>query len=137
MPSVWDRTHASRPAQRVANVCSFFSFVSFSLCPTVLTVWSDISLYLFSRFCRSSAFDSVPVSKLLVLSTISPFTTPFPPFAAFRSRISASLLNNCPLREELQRYASEEPIEWKDREMHCRGGSSFHEYIGRLFNTCL
>lgn len=100
MPSVWDRTHASRPAQRVASVCSFFSFVSFSLCPTVLTVLSDISLSISSlaALYRCSAFDSVPVSKLFVLSTISPFTTPFPPFAAFRSRISASLLNNCPLR---------------------------------------
>lgn len=107
-----------------------FVLPSFSLfCPISLSISSLTAL------CRSSAFDSVPVSKLLVLSTISPFTTPFPPFATFRSRISASLLNNCPLREELKGYALRRIKESKDREMHHRRrGSLFYKYIGRLFN---
>lgn len=115
MPSVWDRTHAFRPAQRVASVCSFFlsSLSPFVLpsslfCPISLSISSLAALY------RSSTFDSVPVSKLFVLSTISPFTTPFPPFAAFRSRISAFLLSNCLLREELKGYASNKIERSKD-----------------------
>ena len=117
---------SSNPAggERVLFFPSFLSrFVlsSFSLfCP--------ISLFIFSlaALCRSSAFDSVPVSKLFVLSTRSPHLPPHPlPLAAFRSRISASLLNNCPLREKLKRHVFKEPVESKDREMHHRRGSHF------------
>lgn len=130
MPSVWDRTHASRPTQRVASVRLFFPS---SLSPFVLP---------FSLFCpiyRSLSLLSLPFTAVqlsircqsvnfFVLSTISPFTTPFPLFVAFRSRISASLLNNCPLRRNYRIERSK-----------VAGGSSFYIGIYLLFNinTCL
>lgn len=93
------------------GVCSFFSSpLSLVLLPSFSLFW-PISL---SFRCRSSALGSVPVSKLLVL----PMIPSFPLFVAFRSRISASPLNNCPLRDGLKGYASEESIEPRDREMH-------------------
>jgi len=107
MPSVWDHTHASRAAQRVASMLLFFFllfpsffrlFLLLSYRPSHCSVLS-LSISSLTALCRSSAFDSVPVSKLFVLSTISPFTTPFFPFTAFRSRIS---------REELKGYGIEE-----------------------------
>lgn len=103
------------------RVCALFfpSSLSPFVLPSSLFCTISLSISSLAALCRSSAFDSVPVRKLLVLSTFSPFTTPFPPSAAFRSRISASLLNNCP-REEPKGYAFEKPIESKNREIHCR-----------------
>jgi len=101
----------------------------------------SLSISSLTVLCRSSAFDSVPVSKLLVLSTISPFTTPFLPFTAFRSRISASFLNNCPLRKEVKGYQRNiEELKNQKIERCITGGESLlYKYINHLFNinTCL
>lgn len=119
-----DRTHASRPTQRVVSVCSFFLhfFLVLSYRPS----------HCFVRYL-SLSFLSLPSAALQLsircqsvnfsFCLRSPHLPPYPPpLTAFRSRISASLLNNCPLREELKGHVSKEPIESKDREMHHRCG---------------